>query len=377
VIDKVHPASSEAPYYPALDGLRAAAAISVVLGHFAPKHVAGLVAYGDAGVIVFFVLSGFLITNILLRERERSGFQLKAAAKTFYLRRSLRIFPLYYAAIAICIILGEPHVWQKWFSLLTFNLPGIPPVMADYGSLAHFWSLFVEEQFYLVWPLLIWKAPRPWLLPLLIVIPVVSLTLKHGAALAGLDYRWVFSSVLCCADHLGAGALLAYVMRYHPSRVPVRSIWLVILALIPAGIFSFVRLSQNIDGWYSGHLWFGCFMHSMWTLAGVALVAALLNPPRVLAWLAWRPLRFLGSISYGIYVYHFMVPFLQDRFSLGHFSSAWAECAYRSVLTLTLAVTSWHLLESPFLSLKARLAPSGRSGKDTFMGEKCVAVSTL
>ena len=350
---------SQPQYYPALDGLRAVAAISVFLGHFAPEPLMGLASYGDAGVIVFFVLSGFLITNILLRERERSDFCLKTALKTFYIRRGLRIFPLYYAAIAICFVLGEPSVRQKLFSLLTFNLPGIPPVMGDYGSLAHFWSLFVEEQFYLLWPLIIWKAPRAWLLPLLVVIPVASFGLKHSLAFAGFEYRWIFSSVFCCADHLGAGALLAFVMRYHPSILPRRSIWIVVAAMVPVAIMSYIRLSDSISPSFVGHLSFGCVMHTAWTVAGVALVAALTDPPRALAWLACSPLRFLGRISYGLYVYHFMVPFLQDKLSLGHNPTPWSECAYRGLLTLALATASWFLMESPLLNLKARFAPSG------------------
>jgi len=355
--------SSEAAYYPALDGLRAIATISVFLGHFASKGLAGLVCYGDAGVIVFFVLSGFLITSILLGSREQPKFRLVGALKNFYVRRSLRIFPLYYAAILLCAALGEPHVRQSLLSLLIFNLPGIPPVMGDYGPLAHFWSLFVEEQFYLIWPLLILTTPKAWLLPLLLVVPAVSLIAKYTMALAGHDYRWVFSSVFCCADHLGAGALLAYAVRYRSAWMQIRNGW-IILAFIPVIILSYMRMSQQIDGWYSGHLGFGCLMHSAWTLAGVALVAILIKPPHGLAWLASSPLTFLGRISYGIYVYHFIVPYLQDRLSLGHLATPWMELGYKGLLTLGLATVSWYLLESPCLALKARLAPSHRDHSD-------------
>ena len=341
-------------HFPALDGLRALAAISVILGHFASKQpIAAWVSYGDSGVIVFFVLSGFLITNILLREREKPQFQLWPALRTFYVRRALRIFPLYYTAIFLCFLLGEPHVRDRFANLLTFNLPGVPPVIG-YGSLEHFWSLFVEEQFYLMWPLLIWTAPRAWLLPLLIIVALLSLSLKYGAALAGLEYQWIFSSVFCCADHLGAGALLAYVMRYHSEKFSWLRLWWV--ALVPVILLSYVRVSHHIDEWFSSHLAFGVLMHSMWTLAGVALVATLIEPPRTLAWLAWSPLRFLGRISYGIYVYHLMVPFLQDRLSLGHMASRGSEFGYKVLLTLVFALVSWYLLESPFLALKERLA---------------------
>lgn len=341
-------------HFPALDGLRALAAGSVILGHFAAKPLAGLVSFGDGGVIVFFVLSGFLITNILLRERESPRFALKAALKTFYIRRCLRIFPLYYAAILLCVLLGEPSVRERLASLVVFNLPGLPPVMGDYGSLAHFWSLFVEEQFYLIWPLLLWSVPRAWLLPVLIIVPLLSLTLKYSAALAGLEYRWIFNSVICCADHLGAGALLAYGMRRRAGNFSWLHCWWW-LALLPVVLMSYFRIKDGIDAWYSGYLLFGAVMHSTWTLAGVALVAASLEPRRSLAWLTWPPLRLLGRISYGIYVYHFMVPFLQDRLSLGHMAAPGLEFGYKALLALVFAFVSWHVLESPFLALKDRL----------------------
>jgi peptidoglycan/LPS O-acetylase OafA/YrhL len=349
-------------YFPALDGLRALAAISVVVGHFGPPFLQSLVSYGDGGVIVFFVLSGFLITNILLREKEVQRFQLTGALKNFYLRRILRIFPLYYAAILICLVLREPQVRAHLVSLLTYNLPGVPPSMKDYGALAHFWSLFVEEQFYLVWPLLIFVTLPTWLLRLLIGIGLASLSLKYSAALAGLDYRWVFSSVFCCADHLGAGSLLAYMMRYQPAKLSCRNLWFV--ALLPVCVLSYFRISHHVDAWYSGHLFFGVVMHSAWTVAAVALVAGLVDPPLALAWVAWSPLRFLGRISYGIYVFHFMVPFLERRLSLGHIASPRLAFGYLALLTLIFATLSWYFFESRFLALKSRFArrTSARTG---------------
>src|SRR5262249_40880734 len=154
-------------YMPQLDGLRAVAVLAVVAHHTLPGPLVDALNPGAAGVRLFFVLSGFLITGILLGCRESMAQQgAGQALASFYARRFLRIFPLYYFALAVVLLAGvqEARDGAAWHLAYLSNVYGVR--QGWLGSLAHFWSLAVEEQFYLVWPALVLSLPRPWLGPL-------------------------------------------------------------------------------------------------------------------------------------------------------------------------------------------------------------------
>src|ERR1041385_2325106 len=145
------------PYYKSLDGIRGVAVLMVVFLH------SRLMPFGWVGVQVFFVLSGFLITSILQTQTDRPfGFFMRR----FYWRRGLRIWPLYFLFLALCLIahacLRIPETWPSawpWLASFTYNIVRISPHFADSDYFGHFWTLCVEEQFYLVWPFAVFFLP--------------------------------------------------------------------------------------------------------------------------------------------------------------------------------------------------------------------------
>src|SRR5262249_15573796 len=161
-------------YVPQLDGLRAFAVGAVLIHHFFKPARIGGVDFALLGVWLFFVLSGFLITGILLRLRDQvdhSGYPSGFALRQFYIRRFLRIFPLYYSVLfmAATIDLGDVRDTILWHLAYISNY--LFATRQDWGSItAHFWSLSVEEQFYILWPVLILFAPRRLLLKLIISV---------------------------------------------------------------------------------------------------------------------------------------------------------------------------------------------------------------
>jgi peptidoglycan/LPS O-acetylase OafA/YrhL len=157
-------------YLPQLDGLRAFAVFAVMLHHFLPLNRVlpeDFVTLGSLGVRLFFVLSGFLITGILLRCRQRaSDGETKPSQqlRRFYVRRFLRIFPVYYVTLGIVALLNLPTVRESFFWHVAYLSNFLFSFLGRFeGPLSHFWSLAVEEQFYLLWPWLIVFAPRRFL----------------------------------------------------------------------------------------------------------------------------------------------------------------------------------------------------------------------
>jgi peptidoglycan/LPS O-acetylase OafA/YrhL len=187
--------------YPQLDGVRAFAIIAVFIGHFlGDRFIAELVGWGDTGVILFFCLSGFLITEILLRIDPSPDTRV-GGIKAFYARRVLRIFPIYYLVILTGVAIGYPPIQEHFWRLVTYSL-NIPvlPVIENVGAASHFWSLNVEEQFYLIWPTVVVFFPRQRLKGLVMIVILASLAYKFLLALMGFRYTLIFSNVLGCMD---------------------------------------------------------------------------------------------------------------------------------------------------------------------------------
>lgn len=345
---------------PQLDGLRAIAAGCVLYSHFFPAEpVHDLLNWGYVGVRLFFVLSGFLITGILLdcRAKAVAGTSSRALLLNFYARRVLRIFPIYYLTLAIALPLSSNVDTLQIVSYLTYTFNWYVIAFGPDNLVAgHFWSLAVEEQFYLVWPYLILFTPRKWLLPALLitilVAPVVRLVLvlNHYSVIA------ITFNSLTCLDTLGMGGLLAYLTR-HPVG-PLTARWFVIAGFLAALPLAVVGFPAGL--WPSHYVALFTVQDLFWGCLFVGVVgAAAVGIPGPLGWaLQSGPLVYLGRISYGIYVYHGFVPDLLTKMTswigLSVPKEGYTHALVATAVTILLATVSWYALERPLSKLKDR-----------------------
>jgi len=354
---------------PQLDGIRAVAAAMVVVYHFYPS-VSEPAHLGSIGVRVFFVLSGFLITGILLRTRVDAGDERGSRGRSlrrFYIRRVLRIFPLYYFALAIawkCRLAGvRPAIgWHlAYLSNVRFFLENAATPGRWGGPIAHFWSLAVEEQFYLFWPWVIFFAPRRWLPGITLGLVALGPAFRYIVARAtGND---IPSALLPGSiDALALGAYLAMAalpeLRSHPWVRPVGRTVLGSGLVLLAACFA----AEHWNIWWDFRMAsfdLAAALLGMWL---VARAAHGMEGPVGDA-LAWTPVRYLGTISYGIYVYHLMLPdvFAKVLQRIGHpdllaslgFHTL-PYLAFYGAATVAVAALSWHCLEAPINRLKDR-----------------------
>ena len=379
-------ARAKSAYYPALDGLRAIAVVMVFFQHYGAGKVF-LFGWGWTGVDVFFVLSGFLITGILYDSQQK-----RHRYRDFYVRRTLRIFPLYYAVWGVILLLTPIALWQwdgRWAlwpayvgnyaRFLFLHVPGDPyrfdritfgpTVNSWFGYpmhlyIGHFWSLCVEEQFYLVWPFVVYQVRRRETLlkicfGVVVMMPVVRWLMTLGVPVAMLRMELLYRSLPTRLDALLLGGLVALALR-GPEEDVVRRIRRPLL-VGSAGLFVVLYLVATkllrlpLEG--SATNWVGVLGFSLIDCFAAALILECIHPGSMLGRvLNFRPLRGLGVISYGFYVFHDL---LHDFYS--YFAARWfPEHTYPATLllafggTLGIATVSYRVLERPLLRLKDR-----------------------
>lgn len=342
---------------PQLDGLRAIAVLAVLHHHFWVESVGGL------GVRLFFVISGYLITGILLSQRDQARASgLKSSLFTFYARRAIRLFPPYYALIVACLILnlGDMRSTFPWHALYLSNVL-IAINNAWPAATAHLWSLSVEEQFYLVWPLLVLTLPARFLkwLFLAAVVAAVAFRAVFFAYAGSTVAIWVATPA--ALDALGIGALMAL----HEGRGGQAPRWSVIFAgIVLAPVLTTLLLPGTAEAWY---VW-GEFLMAL-PMALLVLGASRGFPGWFGAILQSRPLMYIGKISYGIYLYHLAILILFENLS-GKFdlnlplTRGPLLFVVLSAVTILVASTSWYLLEQPINRLKERLPYRGKGGRE-------------
>jgi len=330
----------QADRLPQLDGLRAVAVVFVMAFHFIPA-VDRIAPLGSIGVRLFFVLSGLLITRILLAWR---GRPLGDALRSFYIRRSLRIFPLFYLVLALAAVvnIGPVRDTIGWHVSYLTNAY-LFDRGAWHGSISHLWSLAVEEQFYLIWPCLVLLLPErrlPAVITAMIVAAPVSRLLIGGPMNAVLPTS--------CFDSLGAGALLAL-----PSAR--RSI------MRAGAVIGVPLLSGALIARYAGYT--GVPFDVALDL-GVSLAAAWIVGRAstgfdgvVGATLVAKPVVYLGTISYGVYLFHGFMPYVLGRYVDGFPAMNWAmRAALLTTASIGVASLSWRSFEAPILLLKDQLS---------------------
>lgn len=368
---------------PVLDGWRGAAILVVVL------HNAGYVMVPDGstvmtltrvvldagwvGVSLFFVLSGFLITGILLDTHGSPTY-----FRDFYVRRTLRIFPLYYGFLVIALVIvprlvgpgpyaeavRANQVWywlylSNWTHLMQGGIPGLP----------HIWSLAVEEQFYLVWPLFLFLVGPARFGPAAIVVVLGSFLGRCALYRAGMQ-ELTYSFTVSRADCLALGALMAVVARRPDWRAAVwrHRTGALVATCIP--LAAVVLLAKGLEG---NNPWVPTIGQTLIGLAFALSMLATLAPERrferglagVMS-LAW--LRSLGKYSYAVYIFHVPLhalardaaePWVNAGGPLTRITLTFAYSLLVLGASFLLALASWHLYEKHFLALKDRLAPRG------------------
>jgi peptidoglycan/LPS O-acetylase OafA/YrhL len=370
VLSEVAPAKAPASrrfYQPELDGLRFYAFLGVFVCHTLPFEASfyhGLhlpmpwlwgatVKAGAAGVDLFFALSAFLITSLLLREREETG---DISLKHFYLRRILRIWPLYFLVIGLGLVLSHTMANQhlRWYYVAGYLLFAGNWVHAVFGrpeSIAFpLWTVSIEEQFYLIWPLLVKRLERRGLVVAAVVILLLATVCRIGFVLAGVSGGYIYYGSTARCDSIALGILIALFSDRLPELTRTAR-----LLLVGGGLVGWIAASACLTdqpGPISMREVPGRLIIAL--AAGAMLYGCLYSRSKLLT-SAWAVQ--LGKVSYGLYLLHLTGLLLAK--SILHPISGTALLATKAVgfvLTLLLAFASYRWVESPFLRMKDRFA---------------------
>ncbi len=371
-----HSAGRRHLHIPALDGLRGIAVIGVMFFHFAmspaPKTAAVnlfvlVTRFGWIGVDLFFVLSGFLITGILIDARESKHY-----FRNFYARRTLRIFPLYYGVLAIFFVLA-PHLswyssqgvaeatrYQAWYWLYASNFLIAFKEDWIFEQFTHFWSLSVEEHFYLIWPAIVYfVAPRKlsW-----VCVGFIIGALVLREIFEQMEFSTFYAHLLTPSrvDSLAMGALIAVAARkgggltslIKPARI-ILFLCAIVIGVIYLCVHDFNPSRQIVRT--AGFTTLAIFF-------GAALILSVTARPGSLTGkiLGGRFLRFFGKYSYALYIFHVLiVPPLREWVpaerlakTIGALPGLLVHIAACFAASIALALLSWNLFEKWFLKLK-------------------------
>jgi peptidoglycan/LPS O-acetylase OafA/YrhL len=340
---------------PQLDAVRGIAVLLVLLHNtdiYPALHLRLISDNGWMGVDLFFVLSGLLITGILLDTKQSDGY-----FRNFYARRCLRIWPLYYSVLLFMFVIvpvlrpsEAPTVFaarsSPWWAypifLQNFLVP--IPTMAT-GALGVTWSLAVEEQFYLVWPLVVRFCSEAQLRKITIAVICISPALRFYLSQHQVN---IYSNTFCRLDGLMAGALLALVIRsvsFSPPRL-LTSAWITLLVSVPLALM--IEMAFHAK-------W---IVFSLTALASVSFIyLALFSTQKWLrSVLTNRFLVYTGTISYGIYLLQ-KIP-LDAAKTLHLDQHQFLALPITAATTYAMATLSWNLLEKPVLRFKRFFEPS-------------------
>lgn len=355
----------------ALDGVRGIAILMVIACHLELVGVAvgtspisqivrKTMWMGWSGVDLFFVLSGFLITGILIDKKESSN-----RVRSFYVRRMLRIAPLYYLALLLLFIIvpfvneyyphrPNPMGWASYFLYLQ-NL-WMPVKEPKHDLLGHFWSLAIEEQFYFAWPWLVWRLDRKALLR--VCVALIALAFVVRAVMVTQtppDSAIVLMNPLCRMDTLLMGALCAMIIRSEKAMIAIRG-WIPMIGGLAFVVFGAMTVLANelrsrgtltqTFGFTLLAIAYACFIPWSADNEGAR------NP--ISQALSFAPLRSVGRYAYGIYVYHiyvlgFGLIVFKDR------AHGWLACLLFAAASYAIAAFSFEFFEKRFIDMKAAL----------------------
>lgn len=357
-------------YYKQLNFVRAVAVMMVIVYHWTANNIHFLIPLGSWGVEMFFVLSGFLITRILIESRAKADSQKQskiAVIKNFLLRRCLRIFPIYYLSLVLILFFDRTNISELkdnlwyfigyasnflYFNTQQFNFP-----------MAHFWSLAVEEQFYLVWPWFILFLPLKYIKTFLIWAIVFGLASRMFLSFM-FPQTIVTVDVLTpsCIDSFSIGGLFSYYTLYYQNNIEVLVSKISKIGLV-AFVLSVTLLITNTHIFSTVH-------RTIDSLFFLALIAnAYKGVKGMVGAIADNPvLIYIGKISYGLYIYHLLTPWITKvilvvlvRFKSGliyTITRAYNESSFMVrflldfIILVSVSSLSWHFIEKPINKYK-------------------------
>ncbi|MHB8303122.1 MAG: acyltransferase family protein [Acidobacteriaceae bacterium] len=369
---------AEPRHRPELDGIRGIALLAVMLSHGGPLILRGgmlskILVYsmvpGWSGVELFFVLSGFLITGILLKTKSAENY-----FSSFYARRFLRIFPIYYFAVTLGILVAAHHSWWNaqlppllktrisyYFYLQNWPMFWQHGLFIQGNAFGHFWSLAVEEQFYIIWPLVIWLLPETAILWLCTGGLIAALPLRvYMVHLYAEDFT-AMALTSSRVDGLLVGVMLAIFLRR--GQIPMR--WIILMLASGASVIAYIALFHHTE-LIATYLYMPTVGITGFSLLAGGLLALSQHP---IGWLRWiltaRGLRIIGKYSYGMYIYHIPIYVIIGRILTSHFGDLFPlplhlglpYVALLIVITFLVAKLSYDYFESKFLALKVHFQP--------------------
>jgi peptidoglycan/LPS O-acetylase OafA/YrhL len=353
-------------HIPALDGLRGIAILTVMAYHLEKlvPELHQLTQGGFLGVDIFFVLSGFLITSILLKEHGKTG---KIHLKNFYLRRLFRLIPAYWFFLAVLYLCGSfllppaetALIYSNYnFPIAFFYFTNWSRAAADggiAGNLNHTWSLSIEEQFYIIWSLVLFfafaeKRSRRAIFTITLAAVAVVIVWRMARALNGTTADVLYYSTDTRIDALliGCAASMAYMWKLIPASF-FKSLYFDLLALaayITAALV-FFNSSYHDVSLYTAHL-------PLFTGAVAIMILWLMTREKtpIHFLLENKLLQWVGKISYGLYLWHY----LMYEFSKKTFSSVETQIVAGLTLAFAVSALSYYLVELPFLKIKSRFS---------------------
>lgn len=345
---------------PQLDTLRAFSLFLVLLGHWISKdYWIHKFPIGIAGVTIFFVLSGFLITGILLRSKDSfdsGNHNLLYYLKHFYIRRTIRIFPVYYFTLIVLFILNFENIREiiLWFVFYISNY--LMYIKMDWtGAMSHFWTLAVEEQFYLFWPLIILFTPKKYLLKIIFLFILTGIFFRGFNYLINdrTEYHTMFSYMLTlsCIDAFALGGWLAYIRNYIDGLFELlkgKYIFLLIGTLLFIVINMFFEINiVDVSMFKFCIAVIALFMVSKLSTGFKGKLKYIFEN---------KFLMYLGKISYGMYIFHTFVPYIYESLGLPFFNSMLIMFLIYLFILIVISSLSWIILEKPINNLKRKFS---------------------